>query len=144
MINFFKTWLPQIISYAELVSDGRLRQAWENPEQSLTSAYYSGELFEQVFGDLHAETILPEMRQRLHGQPDLIAAVEAFLRSLQRLDAWIEAHVDTAIWGKGKSVPSNVTSIFKSDEWRDTRTDAKIVIAAADRAGFSSADFDPH
>ena len=100
MIDFFKNWLPQIIGYAELVADGTLRRAWENPEQSQTSAYYSGELYEQVFGDLDAEAMLPEMRQRLHEQPALIAAIEALLRSLQRLDAWIEAHVDTDTWGK--------------------------------------------
>jgi hypothetical protein len=143
MIDFFKGWLPQIISYAEMVSDGTLRNAWENGDTSQTSTYYSGELDEQLFGDLHFRERQGEMRSLLKDQPQLIDALDLFLLSVSRLIEWADHHVDTETWGKGQVVPSNVTEIFRSEEWVETETRASQLLAAAEAAGFSSSDFDP-
>lgn len=143
MIDVFKTWLPVIISYAEMIADGTLRRAWETGDTSLTSTYFSGELDEQVFGDLHADTMRWEMRAKLADQPGLVEAVELFLHSLRRLVAWADTHVDTQTWGQGKTIPASVSTIFRSEEWHDARTQAASLIVAAKKAGFSSEDFDP-
>ena len=143
MIDFFKTWLPQIIGYAEMVADGTLRRAWETGDKSETSTYYSGELYEQVFGDLDADNMRVEMRSRLQDHVGLAEAIELFLHSFRRLDEWADHHVDTDTWGRGKVVPDNVRAIFQSDEWRDTETRAAQLIASAAAAGFSSGDFAP-
>ena len=143
MIDLFKTWLPQIIGYAEMVADGTLRRTWETGDKSQTSTYFSGELDEQVFGDLHADTMRWEMRSKLHDQPRLVEAVELFLHSLRRLVAWADTHVDTETWGRGKTVPASVSTIFRSNEWNETKTQAAQLLLAAKEARFSSEDFDP-
>ena len=143
MIDFFKTWLPEIIGYAEMVVDGTLRKAWETGDKSQTSTYYSGELDEQVFGDLNADDMRWEMRSRLRDQPGLVEAIELFLHSTRRLVEWAEHHVDTDTWGSGKAIPISVGTIFGSAEWRETETRAAQLLAAAEAAGFSKAAFDP-
>lgn len=143
MIDFYRTWLPQVIGYAEIVTDGTLRAAWETGNKSQTSTYYSGELHEQVFGDLDADTMRWEMRSRLQDRPQMVQAVELFLHSLRRLDVWIEGHVDTDTWGSGKAIPTSVSTIFASGEWQETEASAARLLAAAENAGFSSGDFDP-
>lgn len=143
MIDFHKAWLPQIIGYAETVTDGTLRTAWETGDTSQTSIYYSGELHEQVFGDLDADSMRWEMRSRLQDRPQIVEAVELFLYSLRRLDDWIECHVDTHTWGSGKAIPTSVSTIFSSSQWQETETSAARLVAAAEAAGFQSGDFDP-
>jgi hypothetical protein len=97
MIDLFRTWLPQIIGYAEAIQDGTLQRAWADSDRSRTSAYYSGELYEQVFGDLDSDSMLADARAALRAHPMVAEALERFLASLKRLDAWIEAHVDTSL-----------------------------------------------
>lgn len=143
MIDFFKTWLPQIIGYAELVADGRLRKAWETGDKSQTSTYYSGELDEQVFGDLDADNMRWEMRSRLQDQPGLVEAIELFLHAIRRLVAWAGHHVEIDTWGSGKAIPISVSTIFGSEEWRETEASAAQLLTAAKAAGFSRSDFDP-
>lgn len=142
MIDFFRTWLPQIIGYAEMVEDGTLQKAWAEGDRSRTSVHYSDELVEQVFGDLNADEMMWEARQQLKPHPTLAQALELFLHSLRRLDAWIEDHVDTAVWREGEPIPPSVGSIFQSQEWWVAEKDAASVIAAARDAGFSSEDLD--
>lgn len=138
MIDFFKTWLPQVIGYAELVANGTLRRSWESADQSETSAYYSGELYEQIFGDLDADAMQQEMRQRLKDQPAVIEAVDAFLVGMRELDTWIEATVDTDAWGRGDGAPSNVAAIFQSAPWNETTSRAENLLAVASQAGLTA------
>ena len=143
MIDLLRTWLPQMIGYAEAVQDGTLETAWSDGDRSRTSAYYSGELFEQVFGGLDANNMLQEAGLRLGQYRALVDALDAFLSSLKRLDAWIEVHVDTETWGKGQTIPASVRNIFQSHEWHEAQSSAAALVAAAGQAGFSSKDFDP-
>jgi hypothetical protein len=143
MIDLFRTWLPQIIGYAEETQDGRLERAWADGDRASTSAHYSGELFEQIFGGLDADNMLAEARQTLAAHPPLVNALDDFLCSLKRLEEWIETHVDTHVWGKGETIPASVRSIFRSEEWRDAEAAAAILISTARQAGFRSRDFDP-
>lgn len=138
MIDFFRTWLPQIIGYAERIVDGTLFKAWVEGDRSQISAFYSGELYEQVFGDLHSDGIEAEVDQRLAQHPHVAAAVHKFLLSLRTLDDWIEAHIDVGAWA-----PPEVATIFVSDEWRETEGSAAELVASANAAGFKTSDFDP-
>ena len=143
MIDLFRDWLPQIIGYAEAMQDGTMESAWAEGDRSRTSVYYSGELYEQVFGDLHAHSMLDEARQTLGDHSAVVTALDTFLLSLKRLDEWIEAHVDTKEWGKGQAIPASVRTIFNSPEWRDANSAAGGLVAAAAQVGFRGADWDP-
>src|SRR6476646_7317692 len=98
MIDLFRIWLPQIIGYAAALQNGTIQNSWADGDRSKTSVYYSGELYEQVFEDLHADSMLDEARHSLGEQSALVKCLDAFLGSLKRLDDWIEAHVDTNEW----------------------------------------------
>jgi hypothetical protein len=141
MIDLLRTWLPQIIGTAEDVQSGRLEMAWSQGKRG-SAAYYSGELYVQIFGDLDADTMLDEARVTLAPHPALIEALATFLGSLKRLDEWIEGHVDTETWGKGQSVPSEVAAIFQTDEWRTVQAWAASLTSVASGAGFSSRDLE--
>ena len=143
MLDLFRTWLPQIIGYAEAIQDGTIQRAWADGDRSRTSAYYSGELAEQVFGDLHADSMLADAQVALQAHPLVADALERFLASLKRLDAWIEAHVDTSEWGRGQAIPSAVSGIFVTTEWQEAQAAGATLTNAADDAGFSSRDFEP-
>src|SRR5690242_6921192 len=99
MIDLTRVWLPQIIGCAEGFLDGTLEKAWAEGDRTITSAYYSAELYEQIFDDLDSDTMILQAHKELAQYPDLIRALDAFLDSLKRLDTWIEAHVDTDTWG---------------------------------------------
>ena len=141
MIDFFRVWLPQIIGYAEWLQDGTFQKAWADGDRSRTSVHYSGELYEQVFGDLHADEMMVEARAKLREHPTLFNALDGFFRSLKRLDEWIEAHVDTRSWGPGH-IPPSVRDIFHSKEWQEASSTAAALVSAALEGGFSSEDLD--
>ena len=143
MIDLCRTWLPQIIGYAKALQDGTLQRAWAEGDRSSTSVYCSSELHEQVFGDLHADRMLEEARQSLAEHSPVVVALDEFLLSLKRLDEWVEAHVDTNVWSKGRTIPPSVHDIFNSQEWRDANSAASTLVAAAWEAGFGRNDFDP-
>jgi hypothetical protein len=143
MIDLFRTWLPQIIGYAESVEDGTIQKAWADRDLTKTSAYCSDELYEQIFGDLDSERMAAEAREALCDHPLVADGVEHFLSSLKRLDDWIEAHVDTDEWGKRQTVPIAVSRIFESQEWSAAQSAAATLVTAARQAGLSSNDFDP-
>jgi hypothetical protein len=143
MIDLFRTWLPQIIGYAEKVQDGTIRKAWAEGDRAGTSVYYSGELYEQVFGDLDSDSMSERGREALSAHPKVADCLERFLTTLKRLDDWIEAHVDTDEWGKGQRIPTTVPRIFESQEWRNANSAAATLVAEAGEAGFTSKHFDP-
>jgi len=143
MIDFFRTWLPGIIGYAEMISEeGSLRKAWLRRDLSETSVYYPGELIEQVFGDLDADNMKLEMAECLAPHPLLVQAIEQFLHRMVVLDAWADANMDTKAWGEGK-VLADGDDIFRSDAWSNLREQAVKVVALAHGAGFWSTDFGP-
>lgn len=141
MIDLFRTWLPQMISYAELIHEGTAQRAWATGERAQTSVYYSGELYEQVFGDLESDRMLEEGRAALSAHPQLVEALEHFLTCLKRLDAWIEARVDTLEWGKGQTIPTGVAEIFAAGEWDEAQSAGRALVAVAAEAGYSSKGF---
>ncbi len=143
VLDLFRHWLPQIIGYAEAFQDGTLAEAWAETGHSRTSAYYSGELFEQIFGDLHAESMICEARSSLGTQTPLIAELERFIVALKQLEIWIETHVDTATWGKGRTIPSSIRNIFTSKQWCEALSASRYLISAAEQSGYGSKDFRP-
>lgn len=132
-----------MIGYAEAVHEGTLEKAWATGDRSSISVYYSGELDQQVFGDLDSDNMIAEARDGLEQHPLLVGALDGFLPSSKRLDAWIEEHVDTETWGRGELIPTGVGSIFRSSEWSNIQTRAATLLSAAQEAGYSSKDFDP-
>ncbi len=141
MIDLFRTWLPQIIGTAEDFQRGRLERAWSLSERGI-AAYYSGELYEQVFDDLDSDAMLGEARLALAPHPVLIEALASFLGSLKRLDEWIETHIDTETWSKGQTTPADVAGIFQTDEWRTAQACAASLVSVARGVGFSSRDLE--
>lgn len=109
-------------------------------DRLVISAYYSGELYEQVFGDIDAAEMLKWARQRLAAHPQVVKALGTLLCSFQQLGGWIEAHVDTDEWGQGRTVPAELRNIFNSLEWQDANSAAATLIAAVTEAGLSSRD----
>jgi hypothetical protein len=142
MIDLLRTWLPQIIGYAEVISDDTLQKAWADGDRLSTSAYCSDELHAHVFDDLDADNMLDEARLRLREHPSLVNALDQFLLALRRLDEWIEAHVDTDVWARQEAIPASVRDVFYAQEWRDTLSAAAAVLLAAEQGGFSSEDLD--
>lgn len=138
MIDFFRTWLPQIIGYAEHIIDGTLYKAWMEGDRSQTSVFYSGELYEQVFGDLASDSMEAEVDQRLGGHSGVADAVHKFLQSLRALDEWIEANIAVDTWA-----PAEVATVFESNAWREVQQHAIGLVESAGQAGFSSSDFEP-
>ena len=138
MIDFFRAWLPQIIGYAEHIVDETLHKAWVEGDRSQTSVFYSGELYEQVFGDLDSDSMEAEVDQRLEEHPKVASAVHKFLQSLRTLDEWIESNIDVDVWS-----PAEVATIFESEKWGETQRHALKLVNEGREAGFTSSDFDP-
>jgi hypothetical protein len=135
---FYRLWLPEIIGYAEMiVRETDLRNAWVKGDKSRTSAYYPGELVQQIH-DLTG-AVLEEIAVRLASDAPLIEAIENFLGSVDCLWFSAEATMDVETWGKGRPI-ANAESIFKSREWLKLQDDARQLVVLANAAGFRSND----
>lgn len=110
MIDFEQVWLPQIVRYAELVSAGKLDDAWLGRASPTTSITDPDELHEQVFDDLDAEAVWAENRGACKLTPAAIAAIDSFLGLLRRLDE------------------SDAGLLVESDAWARTKTAAYEVV----------------
>ena len=86
MIEFEQVWLPQIVSYARLVSTNRLDDEWLGRATPTTSVTDPDELHEQIFDDLDADTVWAKHRQHSNLSPLALAAIDAFLASLRHLN----------------------------------------------------------
>lgn len=138
MIDFLRVWLPQIIRYAELVvEEDVLRRSWLEFNSNETSVTNPDEMIVQVFDDLDAEELVKEAPSQLEAHPELVAALQAFL---DRLMDWNGD--ESGSWNI-RPLPAITPDVFESETWRRLRQEAERLLAAAERAGFSSSDFAP-
>jgi len=143
-VDFFHTWLPQILGTCELISqEDQLRRAWGEGDLSGTSVYYPGELIEQIFGDWDIEEAREQLSRHLAHRPDLAAAITEFLESLLKLEAWLQAHLPMREWAKAGARPTEAAIVFASDAWRILEERAAKVLKLAQEANYSSSDFYP-
>ena len=133
---FFRTWLPQIIGYAEMVDEETvLRKAWVKGDRSKTSVYYPGELISQL-DDLTAP-VRDDIDARLADCRPLALCIRSFLHSAETLWFAAEATMDVQSWGEGRQI-AGAKGIFSSHEWRKLQDHARQLIVLARAAGFGS------
>jgi hypothetical protein len=87
MIDINKTWIPQIIAYAEIVSDHDLiYKCWVSDECDSTSVTSMDELYEQIFDDLDSDNLLESAKRGSAAPSDVLEAITGFLDSIKKLD----------------------------------------------------------
>ena len=86
MIDFEHVWLPQIVSYAKLISSGQLEDEWLGRVVAATSVTDPHELYEQMFDDLDADGIWAENRSRNGLSPQGIEALDSFISTMREID----------------------------------------------------------
>jgi len=109
MIDARRVWLPQIIRYARLISDGEtLRKAWLHCDTSQTSVTSYDELIEQIFDDLASLEVIEKSKRTLCEDPELYRLLGSFISEMDRFDT------DRSRCGS----PSKPEEILQSDRWR--------------------------
>jgi hypothetical protein len=111
MIDFENVWLPQIVSYARLISSGQLEAEWLGRVAAVTSVTDPDELCEQVFDDLDADGIWAEWRNRSGLSTNGRDAVDRFLQALREIaepDARLLVQTDG--WNSAKQAATTVVS----------------------------------
>jgi hypothetical protein len=111
MIDFENVWLPQIVSYARLISSGQLEAEWLGQAASATSVTDPDELYEQVFDDLDADGIWADQRDCNALSADGRQAIECFLQALRSIEE------------------ADACLLVKSSHWRSVQQAAEAVIA---------------
>jgi hypothetical protein len=111
MIDFKNVWLPQIVGYATIISNGQLEDQWLGRLGEVTSVTNPDELQEQVFGDLDADTIWIEARERAELPTATIVAIDRLLASLHDVKE------------------SDATTLVSSLVWRKVRKAAHDLVA---------------
>ena len=91
MLDFHRGWLPQILGFAAIIADGELEAAWLHGPSRRSRVASFDELYQQVFEDLEAEAVLPELRTHLPGQVERQEAIATFLRAIAHLHLQVEA-----------------------------------------------------
>ena len=110
MIDFEHVWMPQIISYADLISTGKLEDQWSGRIGTITSVPDPDELFEQVFDDLDAENIWAENRLSSGLSSATTEAIDQFLVALKEIDGDALAVVRSAAWAHIKEAAQSVVT----------------------------------
>lgn len=117
----FKTWLPQIVGYCELVVDDMmLRRAWIEHDFTETSVTDFDELYEQVFDDLDAGHFAANLHTHLPNSERMATTIAEFIETLQEMD-----QVRTE-----SSALRNASSLLNSGQWQLVRKSAFSVLAA--------------
>lgn len=125
MIDFHKTWLPQIVGYCEMIAaETTLRRVWIERDASISSVVNFDELYEQIFDDLDSDAVEQQLQVVLAEQEDLRTALRTFLASLRRID------------GQRTQRPelSDSSVLLSSPEWREVKQAAVAAIAVWKRA----------
>jgi hypothetical protein len=98
--------------YIRFVADEPLvRRVWVNQEPGLTSVGHFDELFEQVFDDLDADALSPEM---LANNREEARVIGAFLDAMRRAS---DAHPTVR--------PGDAAAFLASPEWRSLNSIAR-------------------
>lgn len=101
MIDFEHVWLPQIVSYAKMISTGQVKDEWLGRSSITTSVTDPDELHEQIFDDLDAQGIWSEARERVKMPASAIDAIDSFLAALLDIDGRQAAKVVASdVWAK--------------------------------------------
>lgn len=129
MIDFFSTWLPTLIGYAELIAEEQgLRNAWLHRDTTGTPIASYEELAIQILDDMDSRSMRSELGVHLVDHPSLKRELEDFLDGLVALDTWVEAS------------SCDDREILKSDQWRHLRESAGRVVSVANRHGYESSE----
>jgi hypothetical protein len=116
----FKTWLPQIIGYCQLVVDAEgLERAWVDGDFSLTSVTDFDELYEQIFDDLDSDNIEKELTTYLSNDVTARKKISDFLSALRVVN----------IYREDKLMLSNSSDLLNSYEWLHVVEVAKRLLA---------------
>jgi hypothetical protein len=111
MIDFKDVWLPQLISYARLISSGQLEAEWLGRVAATTSVTDPDELYEQVFDDLDADGIWAKWRDHNAVSAEGRDAVDRFLQALREIEqSDARILVQTDHWERAKQAAQAVTS----------------------------------
>jgi hypothetical protein len=109
MIDFKQVWLPQIVTYARLISTGQLEDQWLGRSGITTSVSGPDELHEQIFGDLDAVAIWAVARQGEGMSTSALSAVDTFLTALSGLnDNDAATIVGSSAWAVAKVAAGEV------------------------------------
>lgn len=111
MIDLEEVWLPQIVSYARLISSGQLEAEWLGLQVASTSVTDLDELREQVFDDLDAEGIWAEWRDRNGRSAIARHAIDCFLQAL------------------GEIAQSDARLLVQTDDWERVKQAARAVVS---------------
>ena len=111
MIDFEAVWLPQIVGYARLIASGQLEDEWLGRAPRSTSVTDPYELCEHVFGDLDAENIWAENRDRPDLSLEARAGIDKFLDELKQIDEPLpQALIASSLWTSAKKAANLVIS----------------------------------
>jgi hypothetical protein len=86
MIGFEQVWLPQIVTYARLISTGQLEDQWLGRSDLTSSVTDPHELHEQIFDDLDAVAIWSAARQNEGISASAVSAIDSFLAALSGVE----------------------------------------------------------
>jgi hypothetical protein len=113
----FEAWFCQIVTTCELVaSEDALWRTWVGGERTITSIIDFGELYEQVFGDLDAETCSTRFTSMTDNETG--ATIQRFLNLVTRVDSLVQSQPDL----------KEPATLLASISWRDVREAARAVI----------------
>lgn len=109
MIDFKNVWLPQIVGYATIISNGQLEDQWLGRLGAVISVTNPDELHEQVFGDLDADAIWIEARESDELPTATIVAIDRLLASLQDIkESDAATLVSSRVWLKVREAAREV------------------------------------
>jgi len=112
MIDLRHVWLPQIITYAELISTGQLEREWLGQTTPMTSVTDPDELHEQIFEDIDAENVWAEHRHNSGLPTAAVRAVDGFLTALLAIDeSDAQRVVASRAWGEAKEAGKALLAI---------------------------------
>lgn len=111
MLDFKNVWLPQIVGYATIISNGRLEDQWLGRLGAVTYVTNPDELQEQVFGDLDADAIWIEARESAELPTATIVAVDRLLASLHNVEESDAATlVSSRVWLKVRDAANELVA----------------------------------
>jgi hypothetical protein len=111
MIDFEHVWLPQIVSYATIISTGQLEDQWLGRLGTVTSVTDPDELHEQIFGDLDADAVWIAARESVQLPASIIEVIDRFLAALHDISE------------------SDAATLVSSKVWLKVRDAANVLVA---------------
>jgi hypothetical protein len=129
-------WLDQVVGYCEFICHKQaLRRVWIERDITITSIYAYDELFEQLVGDMHLDSLVEQFAPKIIDE-ETIEMLRAFAKAIQRLDAQIDSHselqsarrlLDSTAWAAFSKSASQVIATSYVQAFRKGRKTPDIV-----------------